>query len=482
MATSVNTYITGDNRIDAISHPYQWNTGALTYQYWPDAASMPSSYAEKYSFYAPLNYDQQLAFNYAITEFSRVANVSVTAAPSVATADINLGWSNVNNGFPAYAFLPGSAGESSVGTNADIWFNAANMGYTQLFSEGSYAYMTMMHELGHAFSLDHAHDGMAALPASQDFVQNTIMSYKTYQGDTNGYDFYAGSYPSSLMPFDIMALQMKYGANYNTNPGNDTYKWYPGNPSHTVNGNWELFNTQGGYGNVVNETIWDGGGNDTFDFSSFSEPLKIDLHTSAEGGAGIWIGGFYTGGVQISSTSVYGVAPNIQIARDWNGSMVIEAAFGGSGADTIDGNQYDNDLAGGGGNDVIRGLEGNDLLVGDGGNDTLNGGTGNDELQGDAGSDVFDFNGINSTHGIDTIYDFGSGDRIDLRSIDARTNVAGDQAFTWLGNGVAYTGVSGQLRYIGGNITGDVNGDKVTDLTIHIGNGKANWVAADFLL
>ena len=68
--------------------------------------------------------------------------------------------------------------------------------------------------------------------------------------------------------------------------------------------------------------------------------------------------------------------------------------------------------------------------------------------------------------------DFGTGtDKISLSAIDANVNLAGDQAFTWIGTG-NFTGVAGQLRYYqsGGDtfVVGDVNGDGQADFAIQI--------------
>jgi hypothetical protein len=69
------------------------------------------------------------------------------------------------------------------------------------------------------------------------------------------------------------------------------------------------------------------------------------------------------------------------------------------------------------------------------------------------------------------ILDFSTQDRIGLSSIDANTNVAGDQAFnaTILS---AFDGAVGRLRFTSsggtGYLSGDVNGDKTADFTIRL--------------
>ena len=78
--------------------------------------------------------------------------------------------------------------------------------------------------------------------------------------------------------------------------------------------------------------------------------------------------------------------------------------------------------------------------------------------------------------------------RLDLSGIDARADVAGDQAFTFIGGSV-YSGVSGELRVIQSatgttTILGDVDGDQASDLQISMTSPilLANLTAADFVL
>ncbi len=64
----------------------------------------------------------------------------------------------------------------------------------------------------------------------------------------------------------------------------------------------------------------------------------------------------------------------------------IEDVFGGTGADTITGNDQDNYISGHSGNDTINGGAGDDTIAGGAGTDTINGGAGDDVLFGWNGS------------------------------------------------------------------------------------------------
>jgi serralysin len=117
------------------------------------------------------------------------------------------------------------------------------------------------------------------------------------------------------------------------------------------------------------------------------------------------------------------------------------------------------------------------------GNDILRGGLGPDTMFGGTGADRFLFVSIaESTVGApDRIGDFSSAefDLIDLAAIDADTALAGNQAFNYIG-AAAFSGVAGELRYAGGFVDGDANGDALPDFRVQV--GVAALAAADFVL
>jgi Ca2+-binding RTX toxin-like protein len=136
---------------------------------------------------------------------------------------------------------------------------------------------------------------------------------------------------------------------------------------------------------------------------------------------------------------------------------------------------------------VIIGNKGGNYIYGQGGNDCLVGGSGRDVLTGGAGHDRFDFNSIKDSVKTyrDQITDFVRGaDKIDLLSIDARSTVAGNQAFKWIAY-QAFHHKAGELHYVrsGANVIveGDVNGDGRADFQIQL-NGKSVLGSTDFYL
>ena len=164
----------------------------------------------------------------------------------------------------------------------------------------------------------------------------------------------------------------------------------------------------------------------------------------------------------------------------------IENLTGSKSNDRLTGNSLVNRLAG---------LEGNDTISGGGGPDVISGGKGTDMLSGDGGQNIFRYESIQESlpNGFrDRISGFQAGttasfvDRIDLRPIDAKTNVIGNQAFTFIGT-AAFSGISGQLRISPSGsttiVSGDVNGDSVADFQIGLLNftNLANLTGIDFL-
>lgn len=138
----------------------------------------------------------------------------------------------------------------------------------------------------------------------------------------------------------------------------------------------------------------------------------------------------------------------------------VESADGGSGADTITGNDRDNCLTGGDGNDTLNGLAGADSLSGNNGADTLNAGAGDDDLFGDNNgaetplADVF-----NGGDGVDEAY---------LYSFVCTPGTCTPKPVNVTLDGQANDGQAGE----GDNVGADVEDVNVT------GDGAANVVAS----
>lgn len=165
--------------------------------------------------------------------------------------------------------------------------------------------------------------------------------------------------------------------------------------------------------------------------------------------------------------------------------------------DTINGLGGDDHIFGLSGNDALFGNDGNDTLVGGAGNDFLSGGNGIDTLLGGGGQDVLSGGaGVNtfqyafvaeskvgaSNHDIITDFEHGI-DKINLASIDAVPDVAGNQAFRFAGTGPFVFEGDITVAYANGNtfILGNTDTDAQPEFEIQL-NGLHTISASDFVL
>ena len=256
--------------------------------------------------------------------------------------------------------FPGNYESVPLDDNGDIWFGVA---ISYRFPEaGNWTWRTHLHEIGHALGLKHPHSSAwnVVLNSSQDSHEWTVMSYRSYIGGPTSLSNGTWSHPQSYMRNDIAALQYLYGADFTTNSTDTIYKWNPGSGDTLVNGSIAI----DAGGNRIFATIWDGGGDDTYDLSSYANNLSIDL-TPGEGSVFDAAQLADLGSGHFASASIYN-------AYQYQGDVrsLIENAIGGSGDDSITGNAADNTLTGGDGDDVLQGGAGADSLVGGAGTDT----------------------------------------------------------------------------------------------------------------
>ncbi|MCK1716170.1 MULTISPECIES: M10 family metallopeptidase C-terminal domain-containing protein [unclassified Bradyrhizobium] len=447
MATAVTVTKTNNADIDGLLSGYKWS-GTITYSF-PDS---PSDYANPYSGgssepttsgFASAPTQMQAAINYAIGLIDGYTNANIQYAGTNG-GDIMIAQSPAANP-TSYAYYP-----SNYASGGDIWFGTQyNYSLAKL---GNYYFTTALHELGHAVGLKHSQEAggpaNVAVPTAHDDSEYTVMSYRSYVSAsiTSGYTNEAYGYPQTYMANDILALQTMYGANFTTQSSNTTYTWNPTTGQEFINGVGQLApgGGVGGSANRIYETIWDGGGVDTYDLSNYTTNLSINLNPGA---SSVFSSTqlAYLGDGHYASGNVYNAYLYNGDARSY-----IDNAIGGSGNDTIVGNGIAN---------VLKGGRGTDTLTGGGGADTF----------------VFAFGDSPAANGQhDRITDFASrADKIDLSGIDAISSTSGYDLFHFIGR-LAFDGSAGELNYSYNSslgittLQGDTNGDRVADFAIDL--------------
>ncbi|WP_166517493.1 M10 family metallopeptidase C-terminal domain-containing protein [Bradyrhizobium canariense] len=492
MATAVTVTKTNNADIDGLLSGYKWS-GTITYSF-PDS---PSDYAIPYSGgssepttsgFASAPSQMQAAINYAIGLILSYTNANIQYAGTNG-ADIMVAQSPAANP-TSYAYYPGN-----YAVGGDIWFGTA-YNYSQA-ALGNYYFTTALHELGHALGLKHSQEAggpaNVAVPTAHDDSEYTVMSYRSYVGasTTSGYTNEAYGYPQTYMANDILALQTMYGANYTTQGGTTVYTWSPTTGQEFINGAGQPADNGGvgGSANRIYETIWDGGGVDTYDLSNYTTNLSINLNPGASS---------LFSSVQLANLgNGHYASGNVYNAYLYNGDArsYIDNATGGSGNDTIIGNAIANVLNGGSGNDTLTGGGGNDILSGDvsvfsfGSNGAVDRIA---DFNGDNKADVIQLNQngmldvwLSTGSGLDNYAQWGNGsqpsDKLGDFNGDGKTDVlqfSGGNAYVWISNSAGFnnyalwgSGFSPNDKF------GDFNGDGKTDVLQFSGGNAYVWIS-----
>ncbi len=348
----------------------------------------------------------------------------------------------------SFAVLPTGAEPWLSDRNGDVVFTGGLMDDGLWVDEYRGGTMTITHEILHALGLEHPFEGYLDAPDYVDTQFYTLLSYTSVHTDTY--------FPDAPMIADIAALQHLYGANTETNAGDDVYVF----DSHEVflgtiwdaegldtiqhNGSRDaIINLQAGQASMVGasptysevysvETIeftaehtierivmddaTDGWAEITDDGKAFrlvNDPDTSDLDGDGLMGFTVYMENGEFNYYRVDNDDVdVGMRENLHIAE----GVVIENAQGGDGDDVLTGNAAGNMLTGGPGDDVLTGGAGADIFVFAAGFD-------DDVIQDfTAGEDTLYFAGIESGEaslvGRDTVITVGREGTITLEDID----------------------------------------------------------------
>lgn len=379
MATSLPTYTgdmtslvspTGNPVVDAVIGGSKWGTGgvgtaaSVTFSFPASAAAfdtrpgiagnyheaepLGAGFAARLGTFTPFSDVQQQAARQVLQAFANVANLSFT---EVAATSIDAGTLRFANSAPPGMAATGwgvSWFPQDIAGAGDTWMNSAFL-FPEGWAAGTQNFLTLLHEVGHALGLKHPHDrglsgvltgwpeNTSVLPftgidtLTGESTQTMVMAYNDIAGISTLGDLALQSdfAPTTPMRWDIAALQHLYGANMAYNAGDTVY----------------TFDGAGRY----NQTIWDGGGNDTI-VATGSRDAEIDLRPAQ------WskLGQPTTYSTRNADNSLNAAQPqfNDPYTVYIYDTVTIENAVGGGGNDLLYANAAANRLQGEGGIDT----------------------------------------------------------------------------------------------------------------------------------
>ena len=285
-------------------------------------------------------------------EFEKITETNASNVGELRIANTSF---SPGQGVVGFAYYP-----SGSPAGGDIWY-VSTQSSNDSFAAGTTGRLTAIHEVGHAIGLKHPFQGGSQLLTNLDNARNTVMTYNgsdrnliwNHTSSSSGISSQQERVnPNTPMLYDVAFAQENYGMETSVRNTNTSYT-FTSAPE-------------------VLQTIVDGGGSDTIDVSALNRSSTINLTPGSFSSIG-----YYSIANQLAAAKsanpgfdsyldgLYGSSYTAQLYQ-WDDNVAIaygttiENALGGSGVDTITGNNIDNEIWGKGGNDVINGVSGTD--------------------------------------------------------------------------------------------------------------------------
>lgn len=251
-------------------------------------------------------------------------------------------------------------------------------------------------------------------------------------------------------------------------------------------------------GTALADTIRGGLGDDSLNGGNGDDLFMDDAGSSGydaiDGGAG-------TDTIAINGTLYLSYVSNVEYLSSTGGIFIFcsngndyldfssTSITGGGYISLVQLNDGNDTFFGGTSSSSVWGGAGDDSIVGGANNDFFTGGWGHDTMFGGAGDDWYQYVGQqDSPYGStpDVVYlNSGEADKIDLSSIDADPDTAGNQAFSFIGTS-SFSGANGEIR-VSASISGGyriqivMNYDGIPDMEIDV-HTSHTLSSSDFIL
>lgn len=259
-----------DPRLLGILSDRTWNTDELTF-WFPEETfeGMPAGVR-----LIPLGNAQRDLVRLAFNDVASFANLRFVENQGPEASLTFVGWNNASRLGRVNARSRDGA-DKWVSTPGQTWISRSDAKAIVDNTPGSYATRWFRHEMGHIVGLEHPHNNRYRYPAPPQFdnLSYTVMGYRLSGKRMLDLSLEKHIYPTSYMPLDILALQYIYGSNWETNAGDNIYKFSPETGDYWIDEERHAGNPTG----KLFLTLWDGGGTDVLDFSAYHTDGTFDL-------------------------------------------------------------------------------------------------------------------------------------------------------------------------------------------------------------